>query len=375
MELRPHRNLRVAVLGCGYWGGNYIRVFSELAGSEVAAVCDQRPQRLQAFEAARPGALYTTDIDEVLKTDVDAIVIATQASTHFELARRCLDAGKHLLVEKPLTTVSGHALELTERAHQQGLTLMVGHTFVYNPALQRLKRYAADGELGDIYYLYSRRTNLGPIRNDVNALWDLASHDISIFNHLLDDVPEWVSAVGACVLRNDREDVGFLSLGYSAGIVGHIHVSWADPNKAREIVVVGSEKRARFDDLDGVEKIRLFEKSIKAVPDGPRTFGEAHFEMRDGPIVSPSVPTAEPLKNQCSHFLDCVVQGRRPISSGVEGEDVIHVLEAVDRSLAQQGGSVAVRSRRAGGQKQRRQTAARTIITGEHVDGYHRAAG
>ena len=373
MNLPLDRNIRVAVLGCGHWGGNYIRVFNELAGCEVVAVCDQRPQRLQVFEAACPDALFTTDIDEILNADIDAVVVATQASTHFVLARRCLDANKHLLIEKPLTTVSEHALELTEQARERGVTLMVGHTFVYNPAVQRLKRYASDGELGEIYYLYSQRTNLGPIRSDVNALWDLASHDISIFNYLLDDVPEWVSAVGARVLRNEREDVGFVSLGYSDGVVGHVHVSWADPNKAREMVVVGSEKRARFNDLDGLEKIRLYEKSVRAVPDGLQTFGEAHFEMRDGPIVSPSVPTAEPLKNQCSHFLDCVVTGRRPITAGAEGEDVIHVLEAIDRSLAQQGGKVAVLSPRAGVQQKRQIAAAQTIITGEKVNGYHGA--
>ena len=373
MKSKPNRNLRIAVLGCGYWGGNYIRVFNELAGSEVAAVCDQRPQRLKAFQDVCPDALFTTDLDEVLRADVDAIVIAVQASAHFELARKCLDAGKHVLVEKPLTTVAEQAHELTEQADGRGLTLMVGHTFIFNAAVQRLKRYASEGELGDIYYLYSKRTNLGPIRSDVNALWDLASHDISIFNHLLDDVPEWVSAVGSCVLRNDREDVGFLSLGYSNGIVGHIHVSWADPNKARELVIVGSEKRALFNDLEGVEKIRLFEKSVRAVSDSPQTFGEAHFEMRDGPIVSPSLPTAEPLKSQCSHFLDCIALGRRSISSGVEGEDVIHVLEAVDRSLAEHGGSVAVRSPRAGAGNRNSLAVARPIATGGYVDGYRRA--
>jgi len=216
---------------------------------------------------------------------------------------------------------------------------MVGHTFLYNPGVAKVKDYLRRGKAGRIYYIYARRTNLGPIRRDVNALWDLAPHDIAIVNHLLDSTPLWVSAVGAKVLRGRQEDVGFVSLGYPDDIVAHIHVSWADPNKAREVVVVGSESRIVFNDLNGVEQVRVFEKGV-AIEAEPANYGEYRFNIRDGDITSPRIEISEPLKNQCRHFVECVSERRRPLSGGVEGRDVVRILEGVDHSLRNNGAPV-----------------------------------
>jgi predicted dehydrogenase len=335
--------LGVAILGCGYWGINYVRVFSELPGSQVLAVCDERPDRLQEVGRRFPGVHLTTQIEDALSLDgVSAAVVCTPATTHFSVSQHALLAGKHLLIEKPITRTVAEAKELAALADYQGLILMVGHTFLYNPALRKVKEYVDRPEVGRVYYLYSSRTNLGPIRRDVNALWDLAPHDVAIFNYLLGEVPEWVSAVGAKVLRNCREDVGFITLGYRNNVVGHIHVSWADPNKVREVVVVGSEKRIVFNDLNGVEQVRVFDKGVMAVASEPSSFGEYQFQIRDGDIFSPKIEFSEPLKNQCRHFLECVVQDIRPLTSSLEGLEVVQVLEAIDRSIERKGTPVEV---------------------------------
>ncbi len=241
----------IAVIGCGYWGMNYVRIFNELTESRVAAVCEQSPERLKEVARRFPNVYLTTQIDDVLsQPDVQAVVVCTEASSHYNVARRLLSAGKHLLVEKPLTTTSRDAENLIELADSHSVTLMVGHTFIFNAGIRKVKEYVKQ-DTGRVYYLYARRTNLGPIRRDVNALWDLAPHDIAIFNYLLDATPEWVSAVGGKVLGNSRDDVGFVSLGYPGNVLAHVHVSWADPDKAREVVVVKSDRRILFNDLNG----------------------------------------------------------------------------------------------------------------------------
>jgi predicted dehydrogenase len=332
----------VAILGCGYWGINYVRVFSELADSRVVAVCDQRVDRLQELKRRLRGVHLTARADEaILRDGVEAVVVCTNATTHHAFTLQCLLAGKHVLVEKPLTTLSTDADELIALAESQSRVLMVGHTFVYNGGVRKVKEYMKQGT-DKVYYLYSCRTNLGPIRQDVNALWDLAPHDVAIFNYLLDSAPEWVSAIGVKVLRNCREDVGFISLGYPENVVGHIHVSWADPHKAREVVVVGSDRRIVFNDLNGVEQVRIFEKGVRPVDPEPLNFGEYPLHIRDGDILSPRIDVGEPLKNQCRHFLECVTRKIRPITGGREGQEVVRVLEAADRSLALKGAPVEI---------------------------------
>jgi len=334
--------LGVAIIGCGYWGMNYVRIFKELTDSRVMAVCDQSAERLNEVARRFPGVYLTTQVDDAAsQPDVDAVVVCTEASTHFNVTRRLLMAGKHVLVEKPLTTVAADSEKLIDLAESNSAILMVGHTFIFNAGVRKVKEYVQESG-GRVYYLYARRTNLGPIRRDVNALWDLAPHDIAIFNYLLNSTPQWVSAVGGKVLGNCRDDVGFISLGYPDNVLAHVHVSWADPDKAREVVVVKSDKRIVFDDLNGVEQVRVFEKGVSPVEHEPLNYGEFRFEIRDGDIISPRLEPVEPLKHQCRHFLDCVRTGKRPISSGVEGRDVVRVLEAVNRSIESKGLQVEV---------------------------------
>jgi predicted dehydrogenase len=335
------RSLGVAIVGCGYWGVNYARVLGELPDTHVAVVCDAHERRLEEVGRRFPGLALRTSLDEALAMDgVEAAVVATPASSHADVTRACLEAGKHVLVEKPITTVAGEADELGELAEKRGLTLMVGHTFIYNAGVTKVREQLQSGDAGDVHYLYARRTALGPIRHDVNALWDLAPHDISIFNYLLGCRPEWVSAVGSQPLGTRRADVGFVCLGYPGGVLGHVHVSWVDPAKVREIVVVGSRQRIVFNDLDANERVRVFDKGVVRKSE-PETFGES-FLLRDGEIVSPVVKATEPLKEQCSEFFEAVRSGRPPTTDAQFGADVVRVLEAIDRSLELRGAPIDV---------------------------------
>ncbi len=334
-------NLGVAVIGCGYWGVNYVRILNELPGVTVTAICEQRSERVDEIRQRFPGTPVFSSLDHVLAlAEVEAVVICTGATTHFEVASRAIAAGKHLLIEKPLTTDPVDAAQLVQLAQRHGVKLMVGHTFLYNPAVHLVKEHVQRTDLGEIYYLYSCRTNLGPIRHDVNALWDLAPHDVSIFNYLLDSTTRWVSAVGAKVLKNHREDVGFISLGYGDNIVGHIHVSWADPNKVRELVVVGSKQRIVFNDLDTMERVKIFEKGISPVQAEAASFGEFQYLMRDGDIISPHVAASEPLKNQCRHFVECVINDQQPQTDGRDGLAVVRVMAAIEQSIQLRGAPI-----------------------------------
>jgi predicted dehydrogenase len=335
----------VAIIGCGYWGMNYVRVLSELADAYVAAVCEQRTSRLDDVARRFGDVPLTTDVDEALhRDDVEAIVVCTQAVTHRDIAGRALELGKHVLVEKPLAVNVEQANELIGLAVASDRVLLTGHTFVYNSGVACIKRLIEAGTLGRTYYVYSRRTNMGPFRYDVNALWDLAPHDIAIFNHILGVVPEWVSAVGSRLLGGAQEDVGFITLEYPGGIMGHIHVSWADPHKVREFVIVGSDRRMAFNDLNVVERVRVFDRGVK--PDHhdgkATTFGEHHLMVRNGAITSPDLPVTEPLKHLTGHFVHCIRRGERPRTPATDGRDVVAVMSAVDLSVAENGAPVPV---------------------------------
>jgi predicted dehydrogenase len=342
MAYLSNHSTGIGIVGCGYWGINYVRVLNELPEARVIAICDQREERLQEIARRNPGIQLTTDLDLLLKNDqIGAVVVCTEATSHFRVASQCLRAGKHVLIEKPITTIVSDAAELATLAEERSLTLMVGHTFIYNGGISTIKSYL-DQRCDRIYYLHASRTNLGPIRRDVNAIWDLATHDIAIFNYLLGGAPQWVSAVGGRVLGNCRVDVGFICLGYDNGVIGNIHVSWADPNKCREIVVVCSERRLVFNDLNSVEPVRIYEKGVRAVSEEPQSFGEYQLKIRDGSIISPSIEPSEPLKSQCRHFLECVHTGLKPKSSAQDGINVLLTLEAIDRSVQSQGTTIKV---------------------------------
>lgn len=336
----------VAIIGCGYWGVNYIRLVNELPETVVRMVCDKSEDRLgevsKRFSDKR--IHFTTDLDDVLNSgDITAVIVCTHASSHFDIADQLLRAGKHVLIEKPMTTSTVEAERLAIRADEYRRKLMVGHVFLFNPGIEKIKSYITQRRMERIYYLYARRTNLGPIRRDVNAIWDLATHDVSIFNYLLDSTPLQVSAVGGKVLGNKQEDVGFMTLSYPDGVIGHIHVSWADPNKERELVVVGSNMRISFDDLNAQERVRVFEKGV-SVESEPNSFGEHQLMMRDGDIISPHVAVNEPLKSQVKHFIDSIAYDTIPISDGWFGLDVVQVMETIGQSVQQQGRPIEMAS-------------------------------
>ncbi len=333
--------LGIAIIGCGYWGKNYVRLFSELDQTRVVVLCDQELDLLQKLRRYVPRAHITRSVEEAIATKgVDAVVVCTNAAAHYPIARRALMAGKHVLIEKPMTTSALEAAILTQLASDKNVKLLVGHIFLFNTGIEKIKALVDGGDVGHIYYLYARRTNLGPVRHDVNASWDLATHDVSIFNHLLNQMPTWVSASGARVLGYNQEDVSFITLRYPGDIHGHIHVSWADPNKVREVVVVGSNMRIAFNDLDPQERVRIYERGIWHDPDEPDTFGEHQLSVRDGDIISPYLPVTEPLKQQALHFIDCISNDLQPMCCGYDGTAVAYIMEAIDRSMEEHGAPI-----------------------------------
>lgn len=331
------------MIGYGYWGPNYARVFEESTDSAITVICDTQPERLERASSRFPQIETCRDYQEVLKrNDIDAIVVSTPATTHNNVARMALESGRHVLVEKPLATEVNQCEQLQLLAEKKSRVLMVAHTFLYNPGIQKLRDCVRSPAFGRVYYVHSTRTNLGPIRQDVNAIWDLAPHDISIFNYLLDEVPLWASAIGSCALGNPREDVGFITLGYANNVIGNIHVSWADPNKVRRVVAVGSFQRAVFDDLNDLERIRIYEKGISVGGMDADSFGEFKLLVRDGDIVSPKIQFSEPLKNQATDFIAAINKNGKPVSDALTGIHVVQTLKAIEASIRERGRAVEV---------------------------------
>jgi len=337
----PH--VRLALIGFGYWGPNYARALSDLAGAELTAICDQRPDRLAAVRQRHRAVAACATVEELFaRDDVDAVVIATPASTHEALVRTSLNNGRHVLVEKPMALHAAGCESLCDLAESTGRLLMVGYTFLYNAGVRKMKEMMAPEPFGQPYYLHATRTNLGPIRRDVNAAWDLAPHDIAIFNYLLDEQPLWASAIGTRVLKTSREDIAFATLGYQNDVIGNIHVSWADPNKVREVVAVGSRRRVVFNDLNDVERVRVFERGVSAGEAVAESYGEFKLLVRDGDIISPKVEPSEPLKNQCADFVRALATGTPPLSGGRFGIGVVRTLAAIDASMKARGAAVEV---------------------------------
>jgi len=289
-----------------------------------------------------PRLEVTTDYKELIRRkDIDAVVIATPPDTHHNLTMEALNAGKHVFVEKPLSVNSAESGKMVARAAELGLTLMTGHTFVYTAAVNKVKDYIESGELGDIFYISTSRVNLGLFQENINVIWDLAPHDVSILNYILDSMPERVSAVGHSYIRKNVEDVAFLTFGYPGGIMAHVHVSWLNPNKIRRTTVVGSKKMLVYDDVSPLEKIRVYDKGVTVQPHYD-TFGEFHLAYRFGDIFIPKLDDSEPLKVACQHFVDCVEKGESPRSSGEKGHEVVKVLETAIESIGEQGRMISV---------------------------------
>jgi predicted dehydrogenase len=333
--------VRVAVVGAGAWGINHVRAMSRTQGAELVMVCDPSTAACTRAQGLAPRVRVTGDLGEVLAAaDVDAVVLATPAKGHAEQARQALNAGKHVLVEKPLALDASDAQAVVSAAETHKRTLMVGHLMLFHPAVERLKAMIDGGELGRVYYIYAVRVNLGRLRQDENALWSLAPHDISVIEYLLGDEPESVSARGGVYLQSRIEDVVFVNLRFRSGVSAQIQVSWLDPRKERRLVIVGSQKMVEFDDVAAVEKLRIYDKGF----DRPPIFTEyAQFlSIRNGDVHIPQIAMVEPLERECRHFVDCIAQGKRPLTDGHSALRVVRVLEAAQKSLENDGAPVEV---------------------------------
>jgi predicted dehydrogenase len=325
----------VAVVGAGAWGANHVRTLHRLPGARLVAVCDRSAEVLRSIGSSFPEVRCVSEVEDLLRIDeVRAVVVATSAGAHHAVAKACVEAGRDVLVEKPLTLSTGHSEDLVRLASDAKRVLMVGHLLLFHPAIAYLKRLIAQGDLGEVRYIYSQRVNLGTVRSDENAWWSLAPHDISVANHLLDSEPLSVSARGQAFLQPGVHDVVFANLAYPDGKMANVQVSWLDPHKIRRFTIVGSQKMAVFDDMESVEKVRIYDKGIKE--GGYVSYGES-LTLRFGDIHIPRIPMTEPLRAECEHFLDCVRTRKTPITHGAQGLSVVRTLNGGQESLLRMG--------------------------------------
>lgn len=332
--------IRVAVIGCGYWGPNLARNFAESPGSQLVAVADLNPKRLAFIQARYPAIRVTTDHRELLRDpSIDAVAIATPVQTHYPLAREALESGKHVLVEKPMTMTSDEAHRLIDLATVRGRVLMVDHTFVYTSAIQKLRELLDSGELGNILYYDSVRINLGLFQHDVNVIWDLAVHDLAIMDYLVGDQPEAVSATGVSHFHGQPEDVAYLTCYFPGNVIAHCHVNWLSPVKIRRTVIGCSRRMAVYDDLEPSEKIRIYDKGV-SFNDTAESRYQLLVSYRTGDAWIPNLPNTEALSVEVRHFLDCIEHSKRPLTDGHAGLRLVRILESATRSLAGRGAPV-----------------------------------
>ncbi len=332
----------IGVIGYGYWGPNLVRNFAQVAGARVVSVCDQRAKRRALVEQVYPAAKTYADVAEFLRNPaVDAVAIATPVSSHFELALKALQASKHVLVEKPFTATVAQAEQLVEEAERRQLTLMVDHTFIYTSAVRKIKELITNGTLGSLYYYDSVRVNLGLFQNDVNVLWDLAVHDLSIMDYLVDVTPTMVAATGMAHVPGKPENMAYLTCYFPGNLIAHFHVNWMAPVKIRQTLIGGSEKMIVYDDIEMSEKVKVYDKGI-IVSESEDAVYQRHVGYRTGDMWAPRLDNIEALKIEAEHFVDCVRNGRRPLSDGHAGLRVIRILEAATRSMANRGQPVAL---------------------------------
>ena len=337
MTLAP---VRVAAVGCGYWGPNVIRNLDAVPGFELCCICDANADHLRPVAARYPSARSTTRVEDLLEDPaIQAVYLATPVSSHYSLVKRALESEKHVLIEKPLATTVDQAEELLELAGANGLTLMVGHTFVFSPPVRKVKELIDAGLVGPIYYVETTRVNLGLFQKDVSVLWDLGPHDVSILIYWLGEVPIQVSARGRSYLGEALEDVAFLTLEFPSGILAQVQLSWLAPSKLRRTSIVGRQRMIVYDDLEPVEKVKIFDRGVDRQP---ASFGEFQLTYRSGDVLSPRLDTTEPLYLECAHFLECIRTGRTPDTSPRSGVDVVRVIQAAERSLRLGGAPRAV---------------------------------
>jgi len=327
-----HTKIRVGLAGCGYWGRKHLRVLNELPGCEVTALCEPSAAVLETVPRGYLPQLVTSDYDAFLQGGLDAVVIATPAHTHFTLAERALAAGKHVLIEKPFTTRTSDALALISAAENRGLTLMVGHTYVYHPAVAFLKDLIESGQLGPLHYVHTSRLNFGLLQPDVDVLWDLAPHDISILLHILGQEPLVAGARGTAGIQPQRYEVAHVDLEFLDGLFAHVHVSWLEPVKVRRLTLIGADRIVVYNDVSQGESIKIYNKAIRLEPSS-RDPGQMSAKYIQGDVNIPFLPEVEPLKAESTHFLECIRLGKRPISDGWEGLRVVRILESISKSL------------------------------------------
>jgi predicted dehydrogenase len=342
IQMDKLEKINVGIVGCGYWGPNLIRNYRSLPGCHVKLACDVNRKRLTYVNQLYPEVKTTDDFEELVNhSEIDAINIATPVGSHFELAKKSLEAGKHTFVEKPMTTSASKCKELIELADRKGLTLMIGHTFIYSAPVKKIKEIVKSGDIGELLYISSQRMNMGLFQKDINVTWDLAPHDISIILYIMGESVVSVNCQGKAHINKGIEDVTNMSLLFSNGGFATIQNSWLDPSKVRRMTFVGSKKMILYDDNEPLEKIKVYDKRVE-VPPHYDTFAEFHYSYHYGDMYAPYVQQIEPLKTQCQHFLDCIKKGEEPNSSGLKGLQVVQILEAASESLKREGAKIKI---------------------------------
>jgi predicted dehydrogenase len=321
---------KVALTGAGYWGPNLARVLNQSHTCDFVAACDNNPRNLENITQQYPSLKAYSNFDDLLNSDVDAIVIATPISTHYELAKRALKAGKHVFVEKPLAHTAAFAHELVQIAADRKKMLFTGHTFIYSPPVIKIKELLDSGQLGEVFYISLSRVNLGLYQNDVDVVWDLAVHDISILLYWLGEAPVRGASFGRACVQKDKRDVAFLWLEFPSGIVASNEISWLSPQKMRRTCVVGSERMVVYDDMDPAEKVKVYDRGVNFTQ--PQNFGEFQLSYRMGDMNAPYLGNAEPLQKEVEHFIHCIETGEKAITCGEFGAKVVDVLELVQRN-------------------------------------------
>ena len=330
------KEINVAVVGCGYWGPNLIRNYNSLPGCNLRAVCDTSEDRLAHMKRLYPDVRTETDFAKLLTDDIDAIAIATPVSFHHALAKESLAAGKHTFIEKPMTATVAEGEELVELAEKGGLTLMVGHTFLYSSPVRKIKELVDSGDIGEIRYISSRRLNLGLFQKDINVVWDLAPHDLSIIMYIMGSSPTALNCQGNANVTPGIEDVANLTLQFEKNHYATVQSSWLDPRKVRDMTIVGSKRMIYYDDLEPLNKIQIYDMRVERPPHYD-TFAEFQYSYHYGDLHVPYVKQSEPLGVECGHFMDCIRSGEEPISSGRSGLEVVRILESANKSISEQG--------------------------------------
>ena len=332
--------IRIGVVGYGYWGPNVVRNFRSLDGAEVAIVCDKRAEVLKRAKQSFPGLEVTTDFRQVLTSpDVDAVAVVTPVWTHFELAKAALESGKHVFVEKPFTSTSEQAQQLIELGEKKNLRIMVDHTLLFTGAVKKIRQLIDEDELGKLYYYDSTRVNLGLFQHDVNVIWDLAPHDLSIMDYLIREEPKAIIATGESHL-NCYEDLAYITVYFDAHIIAHLNVNWLSPVKVRTTLIGGERKMVVWNDLEADEKVKIYDKGVQI------TGGQGVYDLlvsyRSGDMWAPRVEQTEALKAECQYFIDCVMHGKEPFNDGQAGLKVVRMLEAADKSIKERGRMVSL---------------------------------